>query len=212
MIEVLRESPLFEGIFAEDIEKILNCLAARTKEYAKNEFVTCMGDKLTDIGIIISGSVQIIKEDINGNRMLMTQIIKREMFAESFLCAGIKSSPVSIIAEDKTSVLWIPLNRVLSTCQSSCGFHHKIIFNLLKIVAEKNIYLNNKINILSQKTIRGRILAYLSMQGKRTFEIPFDRNELADFLCIDRSALSRELSNMKGDGIIEYHKNKFKLL
>jgi Cyclic nucleotide-binding domain. len=212
---ILSHSQLFEDIKSESIKPLLNCLNPHIKSYTKQEYILSMGDTIPGIGLVLDGTVQILKEDLEANRVIMDHITPGYMFAESFVCAGFLKSMVYAQAVTNCRIMWFDLQKIVTACSSSCEFHHQLIANLLKITAQKSIFLNTKIDILSKKTIREKTLSYLTsvsyQMAQKKFVIPFDRAQMADFLCIDRSALSRELSRMKEEGIIDYHKNTFTL-
>ncbi|MGB8454966.1 MAG: Crp/Fnr family transcriptional regulator [Anaerocolumna sp.] len=211
---ILKKVSLFTGFGTAGIEDVLGCLGCNVKHYIKNQTIILTGSEISSIGIILKGSVQVIREDIMGNRMIVTSLGEGEIFGETFACAGILESPVSVVATEACRILMIAVNRIVTPCSNACSFHSRLITNLLQLLAEKNLYLNNKMELLSKRTIRGKIMAYLTLEAERhhsnSFEIPLNRNELADYLCIDRSAMSREISKLKKEGMIEFQKNYFK--
>lgn len=213
--EVLRGVRLFKGIDEKDLSSLLSCLDARIISPEKNEFVLMAGDRVNHIGIVLSGSLHIIKEDAEGERAVIAALSKGDFYAEALCCANVEMSPVSVLTNTKSSVMLIEYGRILHTCPSSCSFHAKLIENMLFIIAEKNIMLQNRMEIISQKTVRLKMLAFLEFfvgtRGEKA-KIPFNREQLADYLCVNRSALSHELSRMKHDGLIDYHKNQFVLM
>ena len=215
-IPVLRSCVLFDGIANDDLFAITGCLGAWVKEVKKGQVIFSEGDSTNWIGIVLSGSIQIMKEDYNGNRTIVSLCQPAELFAESFACAGGGVLPVSILAAEDSSVMLIDSHRVCVSCSNACTFHSHLIQNLLKIVANKNIQFNQKIEILSMRTTREKLLAYLNAEAKRagnsSFTIPYDRQALADYLGVERSAMSAEISKLRNDGIIESEKNYFKLL
>ncbi|MDF2473991.1 MAG: Crp/Fnr family transcriptional regulator [Anaerocolumna sp.] len=215
-MKILEKVSLFHGISATDIESILGCLDAKMREYGKNQSIIIAGEKFTSLGIVIRGNIQITREDILGNRTIVASLEAGEIFGETFACAGIEISPVSIYSLSPSKILWVSIKKIVSTCSLACDFHSYLIQNLLQLLASKNMYLNNKMNLLSRRSTREKIMAYLISQadnrGSSRFEIPLNRNELADFLCIDRSAMSRELGKLREEGIIEFHKNSFHIL
>lgn len=215
MITILEKSPLFSGMTPDEIQHILNCLGNRRKAYRKNEYIFMEGEENPKVGVILSGSVQAIKETKSGGLILINQMYPGDTFGLSYVCADVKHLPISIISGGNTEILFIELDQLVRTCQNACQFHVDMIKNALRILAEKNLFLDSKLYYISQKTIRERIQSYLEDQESRhessEFEVPFNREQLADFLCVDRSALSRELSNMKKEGIIDYRKNWFQL-
>ncbi len=214
--EILKQVSLFKGIKEAGIEDILGCLGGNVKSYLKNQTIILTGTEISSLGIILNGGVQIIREDIMGNRMIVANLSRGEIFGETFACAGIKESPVSVIATEPSRILMLSINRIVTPCSNACSFHSSLITNLLQLLAVKNLYLNNKMELLSKRTIREKIMAYLAYEAQKhhsnTFETDLNRNELADYLCIDRSAMSREISRLKEEGIIDYHKNFFKIM
>lgn len=215
MLEILKICDLFKGMSENDIELILNCLGSRKQKYQKGSYVYMEGEKNPKVGVVLSGTVQAIKETKDGGRILISQIKKGDTFGLSYVCAQLESLPISVISIDTSEILFIELNQLVQTCHKACTFHVEMIKNALWILARKNLFLDTKMYYLSHKTIRERLLTYLEDQemksGSSEFEIPFNREQLADFLCVDRSALSRELGNLKNDGVLQYKKNRFKL-
>ena len=214
--QLLNKIKLFEQINQMEIDPLLQCLEARELCYEQGDFILSQGDNLNGVGIILIGSVDIIKEDFFGKRSIITNLNAPDYFGEVFVCAGIEISPVSVVASSKSTILFIDYHRIINTCTKSCNHHGMLIKNMLKIIASKNLMLNKKIDYLLIKGLRERIASYLmdrfSQTKKASLLLPFDRAELADFLNVDRSALSRELSRMKADGLIDYQKKYFQLL
>lgn len=214
--QALLRSPLFEGIKSDDIDKILPCLDASKRTYWKQESLLMAGDAVEFIGIVLKGTVRILREDMFGNRMILSDAEQYDMFGEAFACTYPNSIPYSVIAVEDTTVMWLRFRRITTPCSSACEFHSTLIENMMKILAGKNIILNRKIEHLSKKSIRSKIMAFLIDQAESTkgltFNIPFSRSELADYLCVDRSALSRELGRMRDEGLIDMHRNSFKIL
>ena len=195
---------------------MLTCLGARTASYSKNQTIFWEGEPASLIGVVLSGKVQIAKDDFFGNRNIISMIGASQLFGEAFACAGVEKLPVTATAVTDSEILLLDCRRVITTCGNSCEFHNQIIANLLRIVAAKNIMLNQKIELTSKRTTREKLMAYLLMQAKQNkshiFAIPYDRQELADYLCVERSAMSAELSKLRREGRIDYHKNQFKIL
>ena len=214
--DVLSKTAIFEQISVNEIESILNCLGQVCQKYKKNEILVLAGSEISLIGIILVGSVQIIKEDILGNRTIISELKEGDMFGEAFAFAGMKQSAVTVIATEACETLSIDYRKMLSPCSSACSFHKKLVENMIKLIAKKNLELTSKMDILSQKTTRDRLLMYLTLQMRknrsRIFYISFTRDELADYLCVNRSAMSRELSRMRDDGIIRFDKKRFEIL
>ncbi len=205
---------LFNNISEKDFNSMLVCLGAFEKNYGKNEVVLNEGDSINFVGAVIEGSVKIIKTDYDGNEVIIAEILEGDIFAEVFACAKISRSPVSIISTVQSSVLFFDYKKIITACGSSCVFHGQLISNMLNVVASKSLYLNRRIDVISKKTLRDKILTnfhYESM-GRKHFCLSMNREQLASFLCADRSALSNELSKMKKDGLIDYRKNEFTLL
>lgn len=204
---------LFEGLSESEVKKLLGCMAYRHVSVRKGETVIREGDRVDSIGVVLSGFVQIVRIEHGGQRIIQAGFGRGVIFAETFVCAGIEKSPVSVVASEDSDVLFLPYKKLIGSCGESCSFHTQVIANLLKLLARKNLMLNNKISIVAKRTTREKMLAYLAevrqMAGKESFEIPFDRNELADYLCVDRSALSREIGKMRNEGIFEFERNSF---
>lgn len=208
--------PLFTGIDENDIKAVLNCLGAREKNYSKGSYILNAGDKPDYMGIVVSGQVNIIKEDIVGNRIVIENLLPLQIFGESFSIAKVNMYPVSVQAALDSSVILLKSEKITSTCENACKFHKRLIDNMLKLVARKNINLNKRIDCVTKKTTRQKLLFYLvyemQMKRKQEITIPFNRDELSDYLGVNRSALSREISKLHNDGIISFDKNKFKIL
>lgn len=217
--EILKNVELFRGIAEKDLSDVLSCLKATAISYDKGKAVLLEGSPADSIGILLSGKVHIVKEDYHGNRNIVAEVLPSELFGEVFVCAEMQSLPVSVFAAEQSKILFISRSRILNPCDKGCGFHNLLIANLLKIISQKALFLNRKINVLSKRTTREKLLSYLGnvcySGGKKAgeeFVISFNRQELADFLCVDRSAMSAELSKMQRDGLIVYSGKRFKLL
>lgn len=213
--EILRRCPLFRGIDDENLLLMLSCLGAEKKSYRKNEVVFAEGGRTTRFGILLSGEVQIVRVDYYGNRSLVGQVGPSELFGEAFACAEVESLPVDVVASEDCEVLLVDVKRVTQTCCNACEFHNRIIYNLMKIVAAKNLMFHRKLEIVSGRTTRDKLMNYLLLEAKRAgshaFEIPYDRQELADYLEVDRSGLSAEISKLRREGVLESEKNRFVL-
>ena len=214
IFEAAKHNPLWGGIGYSDFESIVRCMKAETRSYCKGEVVLLSGDIVSHIGLIISGSVKVVKEDADGNISILAKLAAPEIFGEIFACAGIDHSPVTIQASENCEILFINYRRVIISCSSACGFHSRMIENMLKLIARKNLLLNQKIGILSERTTRKKLLAFFNMQRgvMKKFTIPYNREELASYLNVDRSAMSNELCKMRDEGLIKFHKNKFEIL
>ena len=207
--------PLFAGIKLPELEKLLGCIPNRRKTYKKGNYILSEGDRSVSIGILLSGSAFIVREDFWGNRSILSGIGARDLFAEAFCCAGEKTIPVSVIAAETAEVLFLDYKHITVLCSSACSFHSALIRNLLQITARKNMALVEKIEHLTKRTTRNKLLSYFSEQarlkGSHSFQIPFNRQELADYLAVDHSAMSAELARMKKEGLLDYHKNNIEL-
>ena len=214
--DILRACPLFAGIKDEDLLPMLGCLNASAQRYHKNETIFAEGAPAKQIGLLLSGEAQILREDYYGNRSIVTEILPSDLFGEAFACAEVASLPISVAATADTEVLLIDCRRITHTCENACTFHEQMIFNLLKIVARKNILLNQRAEIISKRSTREKLMAYLTLMAKQSgsnyFTIPFDRQELADYLEVDRSGLSAEIGKLRAENVLECHKSDFKLL
>ena len=211
----LSKSILFRGIAPDEIAKMLNCLQAAQKHFKKGAIIYRTGDIIQSMGLVLSGHVQIENDDFWGNKSILDMAGPGMVFAETYACIPGEPLMVSAVAAEDTEVLFLNVERVLNTCPETCSHHSRLIRNLLTVSSRKNLDLSRRIFHTSSKSIRGRLLSYLSSQavllGKREFEIPFNRQQLADYLSVDRSALSNELGKMQREGLLEFHKNHFLL-
>ena len=218
MLEFLEEmkSALFAGIEPGDRKAMLGCIGYHVNSYSKGEVVVLEGENLKHVGLVLSGIVDMVKEDLWGNKTLLLRMQKGELFGETFACGEDNMSVVTFTVSEDTKILFLPFERVMHSCSRACRFHHQLIENMVHIIAQKNRDLMRKVEVVSKRTIREKLLAYLSMQAQlqnnRYFEIPLGRMELAEYLCVDRSALTRELVKMKEDGLLDYDKNCFRML
>ncbi len=215
-IEDLKNIPLFSGIKEKDLKSMVRCIGAYEKGYKKGEFISIEKESVKCIGIVLDGTVHMLKEDLWGNKSILSIIEKGELFGESFTCGNTFIATVSFFAASDINILFLPFKRVMHSCNMSCVFHHRLIENMVTLIADKNVKLMEKLEILSKRTLREKILTYLSLQAQKEnskyITIPMGRSQMADYLCVNRSALTRELSNIKADGLIDYHKNTFHLL
>lgn len=212
----MENCPLFAGIAERQLKSLLDCLSATRQTYARDKFVFRADSKSETVGIVLTGRVYIIQEDFWGNRMILSHIEPGGLFGEAVSCAEIDRLPFSAVTSEKSEIMLIDYRKIVTTCSSACIFHTSLIKNMLHILAEKNIALTKKMEHLSKRTTRGKLLSFLSAQAvqekNNVVETPFNRQELADYLCVDRSALSRELSLMQKEGLLRYDKNRFELL
>ena len=209
-------SSLFHGIKPEDMKPMLSCIGYHIGTFKKGDIVAFEEENMKHIGIVMEGAVDMVKEDLWGNKTMLVRTGKDELFGETFACGSDNLSVVTFLVSEEAEILFLPFNRVMHSCTMACRFHHQLIENMVHIIADKNRDLMRKVEVVSKRTIREKILAYLSIQAQtqasRYFEIPLGRVELAEYLCVDRSALTRELTKMREDGLIDYDKNCFRML
>lgn len=211
----LSATPLFRGINATDLAGLSPCLSPTVRTYRRGEVILRAGDPATSVGTVLSGSVQVVREDLHGHRSIIAEVGAGRQFGEAYVCAGVQHLPISVVAAAETSVLLVDYRKIVTTCSSACVFHHQLIENMIAILARNNIAMAEKHEVLSKRTTRDKLLTYLEGQAtaanSSTFTIPFSRQELADYLGVDRSALWRELSSLESEGVIEYHRNSFRI-
>lgn len=214
--ETLRRCTLFAQIRDEHLLTMLDCLGAKVVFFEKNFTILAEGHPARHIGVVLSGSAQIARIDYYGNRSIISEVESAEIFGEAFACAEVEAIPVTITASEDCEVMLIDCRHILHTCSNNCGFHQQLIFNLMKTLATRNLMFHQKLEITSQRTTREKLMTYLNYQARRTgstcFEIPFDRQELADYLEVDRSGLSAEISKLRREGVLRCRKNHFELL
>ena len=215
-LPILKKCPLFYNIEEESLARMLGCLGARVMSFDRKYTIFHEGMTAKYIGIVLSGIAQIIQVDYYGNRSILSEVTPGEIFGEAFACAEVESLPISVIANEPAEVMLIDCAHILHTCKSGCGHHHQLIYNLMKDLATKSIMFHRRIEVTSKRTTREKLMAYLMMrakaEGKSSFRIPFDRQELADYLEVDRSGLSAEISKLRREGVLENKKDYFKLL
>lgn len=214
--EILRKCPLFNQIKDDDLITMLGCFGAKVESFDKKYTIFTEGSPARDFGIMLTGSAQIVQIDYYGNRSILSDVKPGDIFAEAFACAGVRSLPVTVVANEYCEVMLIDCDHILHTCTNSCSFHQQIVFNLMKDLASKTIMFQQKIEITSKRSTREKLMAYLMFYAKKSnsnsFDIPFDRQELADYLEVDRSGLSAEISKLRKEGILESHRKHFVLL
>ena len=215
-IPILKRTKLFSGVGDEDISSLLSCLGAKIQHYKKGEYILSEGQHISDIFIITEGKVHIQKDDYWGNRSILSVLSVGEMFGEAY------SSPESgmllndVVAIEDSSVIFFDIKRTLTTCPSACRFHNMIVQNMFFAISDKNRKLVQKLAHMSGRTTRAKLISYLSEEAKRqgssAFTVPFNRQQLADYLSVDRSAMSNELCKMRDEGLIKFEKSRFELL
>lgn len=214
-LPVIRSAQLFSGVSEDELTAMLSCLKAEKRDFPKEDFVLRSGDTADSIGLALAGTVLVIQEDIWGNRNILSKAGPGQTFAAAYACAPGSVLNVSVVAETPVTALFLNVKRILNVCPSACAHHSRIIRNLLSDLAGKNLLLNEKLTHIAQRTTRAKLMSYLSAEAQRRgaveFDIPFSRQQLADFLAVERSGLSLELGKMKKEGLLDYHKEHFVL-
>ena len=210
---VLHTATLFSGISDAELTAMLSCLGARIDTFPKGARLLRAGDAVDEVGLVLTGSVLIVQEDIWGNRNILSKVGPGQTFAEVFACAPGAALNASVEAESAVTVMFLRIKRVVSVCPSACSHHNRIIRNLLGELAEKNLRLNEKLTHTGQRTTRAKLMSYLSAEAQRRdsyeFDSPFSRQQLADYLGVERSGLSLELGKMRREGLLDFHKSHF---
>lgn len=212
----LSQCPLFAGMSREERTSMLRCLDGKIIQTPKGSPVFLEGEAATFVGVVLSGKVQILRTDFYGNRSVLTVVSPGGLFAEAFACAGVETLPVSAIALESAVVVLLDCKRVLTSCPNACSFHSKLVGNLLRGIAQKNLLLTQKIRCMSRKTTQEKLMEFLLEQAKQhgspEFVIPYDRQALADYLGVERSAMSAEISKLKRAGRIDCSGSRFRVL
>lgn len=205
---------LFENVSNNEVLELLKCIGIKTKVFRKNAFILKAGSKIDYLAVILGGNAVISKTDSFGKQTVIEKLKMNDIFGHNIVCCGLDKSPVDIVAENECEVLFLPFEKVVTPCEKLCPYHLQLIKNVMKMISKRNSLLNDKIDIIGQKTTRDKILALLETyrNGQRVFTIPYSREEMAKFLCVDRSAMSRELCRMRDEGILKFSKNHFEIL
>lgn len=215
-LSVLKETKLFAGVREEEIGLMLNCLQATVRSFKKGEYVFHEGQQIGSICVLAEGMLHIQKDDYWGNRSIVNMIAEGELFGEAYAASDGSAILNDVVAVEDSVVLFFDIRRILTVCSSACQFHSRIVRNLFFTLSAKNRKLAQKLNHMAQRTTREKLISYLSEESKKngsaTFEIPFNRQQLADFLSVDRSAMSSELCKMRDSGMLTFKKNRFTLL
>lgn len=214
--DILSTCSLFENVGRDNYDKMLRCFGARIVNIKKGASVFHEGEAATKVGIVLTGTVQTVQDDYFGNRSILSMAGPGQLFAEGFACAGVETMPVSVVATADSQVMLIDCSHIMTMCHNACAFHNQMIRNLLHSVAQSNLQLNQKIEILSKRTTREKVMAYLmseaKIQGSDSFSIPYDRQELADYLGVERSAMSAVIGKLRDDGYIQVNRRQFHLM
>ncbi len=215
-IPILKRTQMFAGVREEEILSMLSCMDARLRICKKGEYVLRQGEHLSDIAVLAEGVLHIQKEDYWGNRSILGRIAVGEMFGEAYAAPESGALRHDVVAVEDSTVLFFDVKRILTTCSAACRFHTMVVQNLFFALSEKNRKLVQKLGHMSKRTTREKLISYLSevakTQNSASFTIPFNRQQLADFLSVDRSAMSNELCRMRDEGLLNFRKNEFTLL
>lgn len=215
-LPVLKKSVLFSGVKEEDIRALLSCVEAKVRRYGKGEYVLQQGEYLDDIAVLTEGSLHIQNDDYWGNRSILGRITIGEIFGEAYAFSREEPLMNDVVAIEDSTVMFINAKKVISTCSSACRFHTLVVQNLFSVLSEKNKKLVQKLGHIGKRSTREKLISYLSQESKRQksaeITIPFNRQQLADFLSVDRSAMSNELCKMRDEGLLTFRKNVFRLL
>lgn len=214
-LPILRNSPFFKGLSDNEILSILHCVNASAISRKKDSYIFSAGDSTEVMGLVASGCVLIIQEDIWGHRNILAKCHAGDFFGEPYAASQGAVLNISVVAEEDCQIILLNVERLLVSCQSACVHHQKLIRNLVSVLANKTLILNDKITHVGKRTTRDKLLSYLSSESIRqsslSFDIPFDRQQLADYLCIDRAAMSVELSKLQKEGLIKTNRKHFEL-
>jgi len=214
-IELLQKAEIFKGIEERDLKSVLKCLDAKTEKYKKDETVFTEGDRIIRIGIVLSGRLHLVKYDYYGREDIISGVTTGDIFGEAAAFSTEKILPLNVVSVTDSEILFIDYKRLCTTCGNACAFHSKLIESMITVISDKNIKLNRKLDYMSRKKIRDKLLAYLydysKVKKSKVILIPFNREQLADYLSVDRSALSAELGKMRKEGILNFRKNRFEL-
>jgi len=215
-IEILKRTQLFSGVSDSEISAMLSCLQAQLLTFKKGEYVYREGEHLDNISVLVKGKLLVQNNDFWGNRNIINVIHVGEMFGEAYVAPESGVLPNDVVAEEDSAVIFFNVRKILTVCSSACRFHSMVIQNLFFAISEKNRKLVQKIGHMSKRSTRAKLLSYLSQEAKKYnsnhFIIPFTRQQLADFLCVDRSAMSNELCKMRDEELLKFDRNQFTLL
>ncbi len=205
---------LFENVSNNEVLELLKCIGIKTKVFRKNAFILKAGSKIDYLAVILGGNAVMTKTDSFGKQTVIEKLKMNDIFGHNIVCCGLDKSPVDVVAENECEVLFLPFEKVVTPCEKLCPYHLQLIKNVMKMISKRNSLLNDKIDIIGQKTTRDKIMALLETyhNGQKVFSIPYSREEMAKFLCVDRSAMSRELCRMRDEGILKFSKNHFEIL
>lgn len=212
---ILRNSPFFQGMTEEEILSVLHCVSATVQHKQKDEYILRVGDSTESMGLVLSGSVLVLQEDLWGHRNIIHRIGPGEYFAEPFAATAGSVLNVSVVADEDAQIMLLNMERFLKTCPHACAHHSRMVRNLVSVMAKRVLDLNEKLTHMAKRSTREKLLSYLSAesmrQGKLSFTIPYDRQQLADYLSVERAAMSVELSKLQKEGLLKTNRNHFEL-
>lgn len=214
-IDIIKDSPLFYGIKSEELACMLQCLTPKIQSYSKNECIVNAGESIDRFGIVLDGEATVVKENAEGNRVIISVVKKGDLFGEMLVFSSHKIWPVTVRVQSSCKVLFLTHSDLIARCERNCSWHVLMLQNFMKVISDKSLMLNKKVQYLSIKSIRGKICTYLFEQyqniGKNIITLPLKRNDLADFLNVSRPSLSREMCLMRDENIIDFHLSTFKI-
>lgn len=207
---------LFEGMEENELLHLLSCLQAQVITVKKGGVILHQGDPAVCFGVLLRGRAHVVRSDMHGTHDMIAMIEARETFGASYACSSCEALPAGVYAAEDSTVLMLDHRRVLKACATGCMAHSRLVTSLLRAIADKHQLLNEKLEVVTRRTTREKVMAYLHNRQKHEsschFFIPFDRQGLADYLGVERTALSAELSRLQKDGVIRFRKNEFELL
>lgn len=215
-MEIIKNTKLFAEMKDEDISSVLSCLCTVEKKLLRGQHLYRAGEKIANAALVLEGAIHIYREDYWGNSSIIAEAGEGELLGEVYSYFSDEPAGINAVAVRDSVVILMDIRRMLLTCGTACSYHTKLIQNFVRVIADKNRELTQKIEHLSQRSIRGKLMSYLSEQslkaGSDSFVIPFNRQQLADFLSVDRSAMSKELGKLKEERVLDFYKNHFTLM
>ncbi len=213
---IIKNCALFRNIGENAFGSLMSCLDAQIRSFREDEYIFFAGDEINSVGIVLGGVIEVMKENLAGNKHILAFLGPADMFAEGIVCTVRRISPVTVRVKEDAKILFIPYERVIKSCGNSCNFHISLIQNMMIVLGEKNVNLNRKLELLTLKGMREKIASYLmneaGVRDSNMFQIMLNRTELADFLNVSRTSMCRELARMKDEGLIDYYGNSFKIV
>lgn len=215
-LEAVSKTSLFQGIEREDIQVMLNCLKPKVSSYSKNDYIVTGGDPYESVGIVLKGAATVSKENAEGNRIVMTLLKPGDIFGEIIAFTSRMTWPATVQAQEPCVILFLPRGKIIGECDRMCSWHRTLIRNFLRVISERAMMLNKKVEYLTIKSMRGKLSTYLVEQYNKernlNITLPLNRNELSDFLNVSRPSMSREMSKMRDEGFIDFHLTAVKIM